>query len=52
MIFFPLIAAGALPFSVGKSTNAEARVNDGSGILFGFLEPKRYSVQRVKTPKI
>jgi hypothetical protein len=29
-----------------------ACVNDGSGILFGFLEPKRYSGQRVKTPKI
>ncbi|PWS26841.1 hypothetical protein DHW03_12475 [Pedobacter yonginense] len=28
-----------------------ARVNDGSGILFGFFLPKRYSGQRVKTPK-
>ena len=25
---------------------------DGSGILFGFFRPKRYSGQRVKTPKI
>jgi len=26
-------------------------VNNGSGILFGFYQPKRYSAQRVKTPK-
>lgn len=30
--------------------NVAGCVNDGSGILFGFLRPKRYSGQRVKTP--
>ena len=27
-------------------------VNGGSGILFGFYRPERYSERRVKTPKL
>jgi len=41
----------ALLYDISRAFWDLASVNDGSDILFGYFHPKRYSGQRVKTPK-